>query len=43
MPIIGQEYISLKISTPGLDDPESKYDFTKNVFCVYELGYKKSS
>ena len=40
MPIIGQEYISLKISTPGLDDPESKYDFTKNVFCVYELGGK---
>ena len=40
MPIIGQEYISLKISTPGLDDAESKYDFTKNVFCVYELGGK---
>ena len=40
MPIIGQEYISLKISTPGLKGDEHKYDFTENVFCVYELGGK---
>ena len=40
MPIIGQEYISLKISTPGLEGREHNYDFTRNVFCVYELGGK---
>ena len=34
MPIIGQEYISLKISTPGLKGDEHKYDFTENVFLV---------
>ena len=37
MPIIGQEYISLKITTPGLDGDDG-FDFTKNVFCVYEMG-----
>jgi len=36
MPIIGQEYISLKITTPSLD--EYAFDFTENVFCVYEMG-----
>ena len=36
MPIIGQEYISLKIITPGLT--ETEIDFTENIFCVYELG-----
>jgi len=40
MPIIGQEYISMKISTPGLEGQENKYDFTRNIFCVYELGGK---
>ena len=37
MPIIGQEYISLKITTPGLEN-DGGLDFTENVFCVYEMG-----
>ena len=36
MPIIGQEYISLKITTPSME--QDAIDFTENVFCVYEMG-----
>jgi hypothetical protein len=36
MPIIGQEYISLKITTPSME--QDSIDFTENVFCVYEMG-----
>ena len=32
-PIIGQEYLILKISTPTLDDSEFTIDFTNNVAC----------
>ena len=32
MPIIGQEFLSLKISTPGLANKDLAYDFTENVF-----------
>ena len=39
MPIVGQEYISLKITTPGLSDP--KIDFSENVFCVHEIGVRE--
>ena len=38
LPIIGQEYISIKIITPGMED--STIDFTENVFCLYEVGNK---
>ena len=38
MPIVGQEYVSFRITTPGLN--ETEIDYTENVFCVYELGGK---
>ena len=40
LPIIGQEYIALKIVTPGLEETEQVIDFTENVFCLYEVGSK---
>lgn len=43
MPIVGQEFLSLKISTPGLVNKDLAYDFTENVFCVYELGGRTPS
>ena len=36
MPLIGQEYISLKITTPSMK--QDAIDFTKNVFCVFEIS-----
>ena len=41
MPIVGQEYVSLKITTPGLSDP--KIDFSENVFCVHEVGVREQA
>ena len=43
LPLIGQEYISLKIVTPGLESTDRVIDFTKNVFCLYEVGVRQSS
>ena len=43
MPIIGQEYVSFKISTPGLNRENIDFDYTENVFCVYEIGGRESS
>ena len=34
-PIIGQEYLSLKLTTPGLDKEE--IDFTNSTFCIYKV------
>ena len=34
-PIIGQEYLSLKLTTPGLDQEE--IDFTNTTFCIYKI------
>ena len=36
-PIIGQEYLYLKISTPTLTHESAVIDFTKNVFLVHSL------
>ena len=33
MPIVGQEFVSLKLSTPGVGE----FDFTENVFCIYKI------
>ena len=41
MPIIGQEYISLRITTPSME--QDAIDFTENVFCVYEMGGRTPS
>tara|TARA_Y100000114_G_C11755634_1_gene326715 strand:- start:473 stop:1984 length:1512 start_codon:yes stop_codon:yes gene_type:complete len=38
MPIIGQEFVAFKISTPGLDYGKLSFDYTENVFAVYEMG-----
>ena len=43
LPIIGQEYISFKIVTPGLEETEQVIDFTKNVFCLYEIGTRETA
>ena len=36
-PIIGQEYLKLKISTPSFTDESAVINFTKNVFLVHSL------
>jgi len=36
-PIIGQEYLKLKIQTPGLTHVEETIDFTENVFLINSL------
>ena len=41
MPLIGQEYISLKITTPSMK--QDAIDFTKNVFCVFEISRTPAS
>ena len=43
LPLIGQEYISLKIVTPGLESTDRVIDFTENVFCLYEVGLRQST
>ncbi len=37
MPIVGQEYISLKLETPGV----GVIDYTDNVFCVQKVSSRK--
>ena len=36
-PLIGQEYLKLKISTPSFKDKSSIIDFTENVFLIHSL------
>ena len=43
MPIIGQEFLAFKIFTPGLAQSDLDFDYTENVFCVYEIGNRESS
>ena len=43
LPIVGQEYISMKIVTPGLEQTEQIIDFTENVFCLYEVGGREAA
>ena len=40
-PIIGQEYLYLKIRTPSLKGAESTIDFSKNVFIVNSLSSRQ--
>ena len=37
-PIIGQEYLSLRLTTPDLDGQE--LDFTNTTFCIYKISAK---
>ena len=39
--IVGQEYMSLKIETPTLE--EEAFDFTENVFSVYKIVSKENA
>ena len=41
MPIVGQEFIALKITTPGM--AEQKIDFSENVFCLHEIGVRQET
>ena len=40
-PLIGQEYFSLKLKTPTLDNPDSTIDFTSEVFHIHSLDTKE--
>ena len=37
MPIVGQEFISIKLTTKGI----GSFDFTENVFCVHRVGARQ--
>ena len=41
-PILGQEYMSLKIETPTLEE-EDTFDFSENVFAVYKIVNKENA
>jgi len=43
MPIVGQEFLAFKIFTPGLARSDLDFDYTENVFCVYEIGGRESA
>jgi hypothetical protein len=40
-PLIGQEYLSLKLKTPTLNDPDTTIDFTKEVFHIHSMNSKE--
>ena len=40
LPIIGQEYLSLKLNTPTLED--KAIDYSENVFVVYKIKQRES-
>lgn len=40
-PLIGQEYLSLKLKTPTLNDPDTTIDFSKEVFVIHSIDTKK--
>lgn len=42
-PLIGQEYLSLKLMTPSLEDADKVLDFTENVFHIYKIGTRQSA
>ena len=42
-PLIGQEYLSLKLLTPSIEDDDKVLDFTENVFHIYKIGGRQAS
>jgi hypothetical protein len=40
LPIIGQEYLSIKLNTPSLDD--NAIDYSENVFVVYKIKAREA-
>ena len=41
VPIVGQEYLTLKIRTPSLTLDRDIIDFTDNPFAVYKINLRK--
>ena len=41
-PLIGQEYLKLKIKTPSFKDTSSLIDFTENVFLIHSLQSREN-
>ena len=41
-PLIGQEYLKLKISTPSFKDKSAIIDFTENVFLIHSLQSREN-
>ena len=39
-PVIGQEYLRMKINTQGLSEGEGTFDFTKNLLVINSLTSK---
>ena len=42
-PLIGQEYLALKIMTPSVEDNDKVLDFTENIFHIYKIGARQSA
>ena len=40
-PLIGQEYLKLKISTPTFKDKSAIIDFTENVFLIHSIQFRE--
>ena len=40
-PLIGQEYLKLKISTPSFKDESSIINFTENVFLIHSIQFRE--
>ena len=42
MPVIGQEFVTLRLKTPTLqDNPRESIDFTDHAFCAYKIGLRQ--
>ena len=41
IPVVGQEYLTLKIRTPSLTLDRDIIDFTDNPFAIYKVGFRK--
>ena len=41
IPVVGQEYLTLKIRTPSLTLDRDIIDFTDNPFAIYKVGLRK--
>ena len=41
-PIVGQEYLVLKLKTPTVENDNQIIDFTENVFLIYSIDSRKS-
>ena len=42
LPIIGQEYLMVKLNTPSLEGDKESIDFTENVFVIYKIKQREA-